>query len=124
VLVTEAAPPGVRHAQASSDGEEGVEEESPWVRLRVLEQSRSGFDIAEHDLKLRGPGDFFGTKQSGSPSFRLADLSRDARLLELAREEAIALHDADPGLQKPEHRSLSAWFQRALADAAQTLKSG
>lgn len=125
VLLTDSPPPGViRHAQASEDGEEGVEEESPWVRLRVLESSRSGFDIAEHDLKLRGPGDFFGTKQSGSPSFRLADLQRDAKLLELAREEARAIHAADPGLERPENQALGHWFRKALEDAAQTLKSG
>jgi ATP-dependent DNA helicase RecG len=125
VLVTDSAPPGViRHAQAVEDSEEGVEDESPWVRLLMLEKSRSGFEIAEHDLKLRGPGDFFGTKQSGSPSFRLADLHRDAQLLEQAREEAQAIHHSDPGLKKPEHASLGAWFRQALEDAAQTLKSG
>jgi ATP-dependent DNA helicase RecG len=125
VLVTDAPPPGVvRHAEAVQDSEEGVEEESPWVRLRVLENSRNGFDIAEQDLKLRGPGDFFGTKQSGSPSFRLADLSRDADLLETARKEAIALHESDPELRKPEHEALGVWFRQALEDAAQTLKSG
>lgn len=125
VLVTDSAPPGVaRHALSVEDSEEGVEEESPWVRLLVLEKSRSGFEIAEHDLKLRGPGDFFGTKQSGSPSFRLADLHRDAQLLEQAREEAQAIHQSDPGLKKPEHSALGAWFRRALEDAAQTLKSG
>jgi ATP-dependent DNA helicase RecG len=126
VLITESAPPGVRHVAPSqeSNAEEGVEEESPWVRLRVLEKSSSGFEIAEHDLKLRGPGDFFGTKQSGSPTFRLADLSRDAALLELARKEAHALYDRDPGLQLPEHSALGRWFHLALEEAAGTLKSG
>lgn len=124
VMVTDSPPPGiVRHSEAV-DSEEGVEEESPWVRLLVLEKSRSGFDIAEHDLKLRGPGDFFGTKQSGSPSFRLADLHRDAGLLEIAREEAQALHKADPGFLAPEHRALSVWFKKAAEEAAQNFKSG
>lgn len=125
VLVTDSPPPGVvRHKDAVEDPEEGVEDESPWVRLLVLEKSRSGFDIAEQDLKLRGPGDFFGTKQSGSPSFRLADLHRDAHLLELAREEAQMIHRLDPGLEFPEHQNLGIWFKKALEDAAQTLKSG
>ncbi len=125
VMVTDSPPPGIiRHSEAVADSEEGVEEESPWVRLLVLEKSSSGFDIAEHDLKLRGPGDFFGTKQSGSPSFRLADLQRDAKLLELARQEAQALHRADPGLVLPEHRALGVWFKKALEDAAQNFKSG
>jgi ATP-dependent DNA helicase RecG len=125
VLVTESAPPGARRTTATEEsGEEGVEDESPWVRLRVLEQSRSGFDIAEHDLKIRGPGDFFGTKQSGSPTFRLADMSRDAKLLELAREEAHRLYDADPQLAKPAHAALGRWFRGVLDEAAVTLKSG
>lgn len=123
VLVTDTAPPGVKLAP-SADGEEGVEDESPWVRLLVLEKSRSGFDIAEHDLKLRGPGDFFGTKQSGSPTFRLADLHRDQKLLELAREEAHALFARDPRLEAPENEELGRWFSSVLDQAAVTLKSG
>ncbi|RZA05457.1 MAG: ATP-dependent DNA helicase RecG [Proteobacteria bacterium] len=124
VLVTESAPPGAKQQTFSEAEEEGVEEESPWVRLMVLEKSRSGFDISEHDLKIRGPGDFFGTKQSGSPSFRLADLQRDGALLAQAREEAMKLHARDPGLQAAEHSNLNAWFRKALEDAATTLKSG
>jgi ATP-dependent DNA helicase RecG len=125
VLVTDSAPPGVRRTETNSEnGEEGVEEESPWIRLQVLEKSRSGFEIAEHDLKLRGPGDFFGTKQSGSPTFRLADLQRDAQLLELARTEAHRIFDADPKLEKPENASLGRWFRDVLDEAAVALKSG
>jgi ATP-dependent DNA helicase RecG len=123
VLITDSPPPGVRPAEAH-DGEEGVEEESPWVRLKVLEEHRSGFVIAEEDLRLRGPGDFFGTKQSGSPTFRLANLSRDAGLLELARKEALAIHEQDPQLKNQENETLGIWFHRALAEAATTLKSG
>ncbi len=124
VLVTEVPPPGVVRAAEAVDSEEGVEDESPWVRLMVLEKSRSGFDIAEQDLKLRGPGDFFGTKQSGSPTFRLADLQRDAELLELARKEAERIYHSDPELRMPEHEKLGAWFRQAVEAAAQTLKSG
>lgn len=124
VLVTDSALPGARHAPSEDKAEEGVEDESPWVRLQVLEKSRDGFEISEEDLKLRGPGDFFGTKQSGSPSFRLADLSRDQNLLELARQEAVGIHRSDPGLEKPEHAELGAWFRRTLEEAAVTLKSG
>ena len=124
VLVTESAQPGARAATASADSEEGVEEESPWVRLLVLERSRSGFDIAEHDLKLRGPGDFFGTKQSGSPTFRLADLSRDSQLLETAREEAHRIYNLDPKLESDENAALGRWFRSVLDEAAVTLKSG
>jgi ATP-dependent DNA helicase RecG len=123
VMITDSPPPGVVHSQAF-DSEEGVEEESPWVRLKVLEEHKSGFTIAEEDLKLRGPGDFFGTKQSGSPSFRLANLSRDAKLLEIARSEALEIHATDPELKNPDHLVLGKWFRKALEDASQTLKSG
>jgi ATP-dependent DNA helicase RecG len=124
VLITDSAPPGARVVVTSANAEDGVEDESPWVRLLVLEKSSSGFEIAEHDLKLRGPGDFFGTKQSGSPTFMLADLTRDARLLELAREEAHQIYSLDPKLTDPENRVLGEWFRRVLDEAAVTLKSG
>ncbi len=60
-------------------------------RIRTLVESNDGFYIAEMDMKLRGPGEFFGTKQSGIPGLRLADLIRDSDVLELARKEAQAL---------------------------------
>lgn len=60
-------------------------------RIRTLTDSSDGFYIAEMDMKLRGPGEFFGTKQSGIPGLRLADLQRDSDILEEAREEADAL---------------------------------
>lgn len=57
-------------------------------RIRTLVESADGFHIAEMDLKLRGPGEFFGTRQAGLPSLRVANIVRDAELLELARREA------------------------------------
>jgi len=60
-------------------------------RIRTLVTSNDGFHIAEMDMRLRGPGEFFGTRQSGIPGLRLADLLRDADLLELARGEAKQL---------------------------------
>ena len=75
-------------------------------RLAALTETQDGFRIAEVDLELRGPGEFFGTRQSGLPEFRVADLLRDARVLEEARQEAFALVAADPDLTQPEHRSL------------------
>jgi ATP-dependent DNA helicase RecG len=75
-------------------------------RLRVLEDSQDGFVLAEKDLELRGPGDFLGTRQSGLPKLRMAQLS-DLRTLELARAEAIRLFEADPELVLPEHRPLA-----------------
>jgi ATP-dependent DNA helicase RecG len=58
-------------------------------RIRTLVDSTDGFYIAEMDLKLRGPGEFFGTKQSGIPSLRVANILRDAEILEIARREAV-----------------------------------
>ena len=62
-------------------------------RIRTLVDSTDGFYISEMDLKLRGPGEFFGTKQSGLPALRIANLLRDTEILELARREAAAYLD-------------------------------
>jgi ATP-dependent DNA helicase RecG len=75
-------------------------------RLHALEQSQDGFVLAEKDLQLRGPGDFFGTRQSGLPDLKMAQLS-DLRTLELAREEAARLLQIDPDLSLPEHTALA-----------------
>jgi ATP-dependent DNA helicase RecG len=58
-------------------------------RIRTLVDSTDGFQISEMDLKLRGPGEFFGTKQSGLPSLRVANILRDGEVLEIARREAV-----------------------------------
>ena len=70
-------------------------------RLKAIEGIRDGFALAEKDLELRGPGEFFGTRQSGLPSFRMARLS-DTQLLETARNEAISLFQRDPSLKMAE----------------------
>jgi len=77
-------------------------------RIDAMTSTNDGFRIAEADLELRGPGDFFGTRQSGLPEFRVADLLRDGAMLEEARREAFALVQADPKLLAPEHRALRA----------------
>ncbi|MBM3925344.1 MAG: ATP-dependent DNA helicase RecG [SAR202 cluster bacterium] len=74
-------------------------------RLSAIEQIHDGFRLAEVDLQLRGPGDIFGTRQSGLPNLRMTRLS-DQRLLTTAREEASRLLEKDPGLSKKEHRAL------------------
>jgi len=76
------------------------------TRLRVISETNDGFNLAEEDLRLRGPGEFFGTRQSGLPDIRLARLS-DINLLEAARAEATDLFDEDPDLNQPEHRLLA-----------------
>ena len=75
-------------------------------RLDIIERVQDGFELAEEDLRLRGPGEFFGTRQSGLPDLRMAKLS-DVPLLELARSEAIKLFEIDPTLEMPEHRLLA-----------------
>lgn len=81
--------------------------ETTTARLLVLEQSTDGFKIAEEDLKIRGPGEFLGTRQSGSLPFHIADLVRDQEILFKARDEAIELLKIDPDLKRDEHKSLS-----------------
>ena len=75
-------------------------------RLEALVQSTDGFMIAEEDLRIRGPGEFFGVRQWGMPEFRAANLIRDSALLEQARHEAFALLAADAHLTAPQHHSL------------------
>jgi len=67
---------------------------------------------------LRGPGEFFGTRQSGLPDLRMAKLS-DVALLELARSEAIRLFEVDPALKKPEHRPLAKEMARVWQDGGE-----
>ncbi|MBN1582071.1 MAG: ATP-dependent DNA helicase RecG, partial [Anaerolineae bacterium] len=76
-------------------------------RLRAIEETQDGFKLAERDLEMRGPGDFFGTRQSGLPELKLASLG-DTPLLELARREAQTIFAEDPTLSQPAHRLLAA----------------
>ena len=68
--------------------------------------TNDGFQIAEMDLALRGPGEFFGTRQHGLPEFKLADVTNEMELLQRAKEDALAMLAADPKLARPEHRTL------------------
>ena len=76
-------------------------------RLSALEQTNDGFVLAEKDLEIRGPGEFFGRRQSGIPELQMASLL-DMEMLTLARDEAENLFRADPNLEDPEHRWLAA----------------
>jgi len=77
-------------------------------RIDAMTATNDGFRIAEVDLELRGPGEFFGTRQSGLPEFRAAELLRDTSLLEEARREANGIVSRDPELADPAHRALRA----------------
>jgi ATP-dependent DNA helicase RecG len=85
---------------SDTPSEESVE------RLRAIERTQDGFELAEIDLQLRGPGEFFGTRQSGMPSLLVARLS-DRGLLEEARQAAKQLFEQDPDLENPDHRLLA-----------------
>lgn len=86
-------------------------------RLRYLCQHQNGFDVAKYDLETRGPGDFFGSRQHGLPTLRIADLATDTREMTAAQQEAIALLKTDPKLKDAAHAPLAAavaaMFQRS-----------
>ncbi len=86
-------------------------------RLDIIEKVQDGFQLAEEDLRLRGPGEFFGTRQSGLPDLRMARLS-DIALLELARSEAEKLFEKDRTLEKPEHSLLARELARVWTTEA------
>lgn len=86
------------------------------TRMRIICQNKSGFDIAEEDLQLRGPGELYGTRQHGLPDLRIANLIRDAKVLELARHEAFRLVEDDPSLKKPENQKLRSVIQGKFQD--------
>lgn len=69
-------------------------------RLKAMESTGDGFRIAEEDLSIRGPGEFFGTRQSGLPDLKIANIIRDARILDISRREAFALAESDPHLSR------------------------
>jgi ATP-dependent DNA helicase RecG len=93
------------------------ENEVTKTRLEAMERTRDGFELAEIDLQLRGPGEFFGTRQSGTPDLKVAQLA-DTRLLHAANLEAQKILADDPRLEKPEHALLKAQVEAFWADAA------
>jgi ATP-dependent DNA helicase RecG len=86
------------------------------LRVKAMMDTCDGFKIAEQDLQIRGPGDFLGTRQSGMPSLRFANIIRDIQIIETTRKEAFALIDRDPKLNDPEHHNLKHAFQEYLGD--------
>ncbi|MFO7482067.1 ATP-dependent DNA helicase RecG [Oceanibaculum nanhaiense] len=99
--------------------------ETATARLKILRETEDGFVIAEEDLKLRGAGDLLGTKQSGMPTFRLADLAAHGELLQAARDDARLVLDRDPDLQGERGQRLRVLLYLFERDAAaRYLRSG
>lgn len=90
-------------------------------RLNTMVETSDGFKIAEVDLELRGPGEFFGTRQSGIPELRIADLVGDRDLLQLARDLAFDVVARDPQLRAPEQAGLRRYYAKHLQER---LKAG
>lgn len=86
--------------------------ENAYERLRIMEKTNNGFKIAEEDLRIRGPGELAGTRQSGLPDLHMSNLIRDADILEEARETAIDILNQDPQLMEPKHLSLKALLKK------------
>ena len=80
-------------------------------RVRAMTRTNDGFELAEADLEIRGPGEFFGTRQSGLPDFKIANILRDASLLEIAKSEANRLAKIDPSLSQSMHQVLKEELQ-------------
>ncbi|MGI5977306.1 MAG: ATP-dependent DNA helicase RecG [Candidatus Limivicinus sp.] len=81
-------------------------------RLKIMCSTNDGFKLSEEDLRLRGPGDFFGSRQHGLPEMHVADLGADVNVLKQAQDEANALLKSDPGLEKAENRQLRERIER------------
>jgi ATP-dependent DNA helicase RecG len=80
------------------------------IRMETMVRTNDGFEIAEVDLKLRGPGDIMGKQQSGVLHLKIADLVKDQNILSIARNEAINLLKKDPSMSLPEHQSVKMVF--------------
>lgn len=89
----------------------GSDQDASRERLDILNKSNDGFFIASEDLKLRGPGDIFGLRQSGDMEFKLGDIFTDANILKTVSEEVNHLLDADPELEAEEHQELNRKLQ-------------
>ena len=86
------------------------------ARLKVLTQTNDGFQIAQEDLRLRGPGDFFGQRQHGLPQLKVADFASDLELLNQARQAAQTLVEGDGELSRPEHQPLRRRVEHMFRD--------
>jgi len=93
-------------------------------RLETMTRTADGFEIAEEDLKIRGPGEFFGTRQHGLPELKVADIVADAEVLAEARDDAFGLVEADPKLAAPEHSALAERVKRVFSGRLELVEIG
>ena len=93
-------------------------------RMAAIASTSDGFELAEYDLRLRGEGHILGDRQHGMPALRLASITSDGELIELARRDARAIVDSDPHLTRPEHRPLLAEVKRVYREAWEWVSSG
>jgi ATP-dependent DNA helicase RecG len=93
------------------------------TRMEAMRDTTDGFKIADIDLRLRGPGDLLGTRQSGNLDFKVADLLQDSRMLEVARQAAFDIIKTDPDLSKPEHAGLLEKVRKTRTDLAAVVVS-
>jgi ATP-dependent DNA helicase RecG len=105
------------------DGEKDDAQKSS-RRLQTMVETTDGFKIAEIDLEIRGPGEFFGTRQSGLPQLQLANLMTDGALLLDARSEAYRIIEEDPHLRRADHANLRSYYDERLADAMTMVQGG
>jgi ATP-dependent DNA helicase RecG len=85
-------------------------------RLQIMESTSDGFVISDEDLKLRGPGEFFGIRQSGFLKYKIADMVTDGPILRKARQSAFELVKSDPNLNQPEHELIRIRFMNEYQD--------
>jgi ATP-dependent DNA helicase RecG len=93
-------------------------------RLESLVRMADGFEIAEADLRLRGPGEFFGTRQHGLPEFKLADIAGELEMLKTTREDVLRLLESDPQLRWPAHQALRDRLVEQFGDTLELAQVG
>jgi len=113
-----------RIAGNASAREAALEQQHAERRLATMVSTTDGFKIAEVDLQLRGPGDFFGTRQSGIPEFRVADIVGDSGVLNQARRDAFRIIERDPGLERSEHQMVGENLRTHFHEALSLLQVG
>jgi ATP-dependent DNA helicase RecG len=93
-----------------SESEEALE------RAKIMTETNDGFIIAERDLEMRGPGEFFGVRQHGLPELKISDMVKNASMLETVKRESARLLAADPRLEKPENTALRRGIEKTVSN--------